>query len=481
MTLPLIIACTASLVAGPLLVLLGVRGRERDQLLAQIARLKRQRRRRASSYLARRVAARSAYDRYWARLYEFAAPVLVTRPDGRIVAANAAQVAMLGYDDESELQRLTASQLYANPATRAGIAAMLKSRGGLYNEEVKLRRRDGVEIDVLVTIRVVEMGGEAFYEGVNTDISELRQAAALARKLEAQLHLAQKLEAVGQLASGIAHEINTPIQFIGDNVHFLRGTFGKIASAWQAIQHAVRAHGASGDFAGLAGEIERIERETQIASLVPDATDAFAESIEGLESVTETVRAMKEFAHPGDGEVCAVDINHSIATTLVVARNEYKHVADIVTDYGDLPMVDCRPGAINKVFLNIIVNAAHAIERKRADGGGRGVISVRTTHAPGSVAVTISDTGCGIPRALINKIFDPFFTTKPVGKGTGQGLAIARSIVKSHGGDIDVESTPNVGTTFRIQLPLADHATDAEDPIGGDANAIAEPTERAST
>jgi two-component system, NtrC family, sensor kinase len=167
---------------------------------------------------------------------------------------------------------------------------------------------------------------------------------------------------------------------------------------------------------------------------------------------------MKEFAHPGDGEMCAVDLNHSLETTLIVARNEYKQIADVVTEFGDIPVVPCRPGAINKVFLNMIVNAAHAIEYKAGQGGGRGRITVRTFHDTAGVEIDISDTGCGIPKALISRIFDPFFTTKPVGKGTGQGLAIAHSVVKSHGGHIGVESMPGVGTTFKIRLPLTDGA-----------------------
>jgi signal transduction histidine kinase len=304
--------------------------------------------------------------------------------------------------------------------------------------------------------------GETFYEGICTDISDLRQAAAHAQKLEAQLHLSQKLEAVGQLASGIAHEINTPIQFIGDNIHYLRNTFGKLALAWQRSREVIQARIECREIAEVAREIDAIESHTKLARLLPDAELAFAESIEGLARVTETVRAMKEFAHPGDGEMSAVNLNHSLETTLIVARNEYKQIADVVTEFGDLPTVHCRPGAINKVFLNIIVNAAHAIEQKAAQGGGRGVITVKTFHDPTGVEVNITDTGCGIPRAMISRIFDPFFTTKPVGKGTGQGLAIAHSVVKSHGGHIAVDSTPGVGTTFKIHLPLTDSPGDVE-------------------
>jgi signal transduction histidine kinase len=194
--------------------------------------------------------------------------------------------------------------------------------------------------------------------------------------------------------------------------------------------------------------------ESSIPNLLKDVTDAFEGSFEGIERVTETVRAMKEFAHPGDAEKSATDLNDAIRTTLIVARNEYKHVADIDTQFGEIPSIDCRRAEINKVLLNLIVNAAHAIESAASNRPGKGTITLTTASDATHVVVTIADTGCGIPRAVISRIFDPFFTTKPVGKGTGQGLAIARSIVDNHNGRLEVESTVGVGTTFIIRLPL---------------------------
>jgi PAS domain S-box-containing protein len=462
--------------AGSLLAFVALLHGQRARLALQVKRLKRYRSLYVSLLQAQRTSQRLAVRQYWAQFRDLAAPVLATTPGGTIVAANRALLAMLGYTDEAELKRLNAVQLYAVPGDRDAIRALLKADSVVYNKELKLKRKDGMELDVLASIRVVGFGGtERFYEGVCTDISELRRAAALVRKLEAQLHISQKLESVGQLASGIAHEINTPIQFIGDNVHFLRGVFSKLALRWRELNEAVPPHGTQ-EVADLSCGADGVENEVEVTSLLRDAEDAFAESVEGLERVTETVRAMKEFAHPGDGEVSTFDLNHSIATTLIVARNEYKQVADVVTELGDLPLVACRQGAINNVILNIIVNAAHAIERKAVDSGQRGVITVKTAREPGGVAVLIADTGCGIPSAIIGKIFDPFFTTKPVGRGTGQGLAIARSVIEGHGGWIDVESTPGVGTAFKIHLPITESIDDADVVIHEDVNAATDST-----
>jgi two-component system NtrC family sensor kinase len=462
--------------AGFLLALVALLQGQRARLVVQVNRLKPYRSKYVSLLQAQRTTERSAVRQYWAQFSDLAAPVLVTTPGGTIVAANRALLAMLGYSDEAELKRLNAIQLYVVPTDRDSIRAMLKANRVVYNKEVKLKRKDGVELDVLTSIRVVEFSGaERFYEGVCTDISELRRAAALVRKLEAKLHVSQKLESIGQLASGIAHEINTPIQFIGDNVHFLRSVFSRLAACRRQTREAVPSHG-SPELEDLAYRVGGIANEAEVTRLLRDADEAFAESIEGLERVTETVRAMKEFAHPGDGEVSSVDLNHSITTTLVVARNEYKQVADVVTEFGDLPLVACRPGAINTVLLNIIVNAAHAIERKSADGAGRGVITIRTTCERTGVSVSIADTGCGIPSAVIGKIFDPFFTTKPVGRGTGQGLAIARSVVESHGGWIDVKSAPGVGTEFKIYLPVTDNIHSSDLVAHDHSNAATDPT-----
>lgn len=390
------------------------------------------RRTRYRTTLARvRLAGRtSAEERYWAQVRASAAPVLVTLPGGTILAASAGAVELFGYASEAELKSVPMEQLYVNPIDRSRqFSEMLREHGRICSSEFRMRHREGHEIAVLTTVRVITAaGGPPCYEGVLTDITQLRAAVEERQRLESQLHLARKLELVGKLAAGIAHEINTPMQFVGDNIQFLKRAFTRLTS-------------------------QQAPRDKALQDLIADVSDAFEGSFEGVNRVSETVRAMKEFAHPGDVEIGSTDLNQAIGTTLVVARNEYKHAADIKLELGDIPPVDCRRAEINKVFLNLIVNAAHAIEAKGP--GSRGTITIRTSSNGARVWVDIADSGCGIPPAVLPKIFDPFFTTKAVGKGSGQGLAIARSVVQGHGGELTVQSKVGQGTTFTIVLPVA--------------------------
>jgi PAS domain S-box-containing protein len=371
----------------------------------------------------------SATERYWSQVRDAAAPILVTSPDGAILAASAAAVELFGYDSEADLKFIPMERLYINPIDRARqLRENLRDRGRIRSSEFRMRHRDGHEIAVLTTVRVtLGADGATYYEGVLTDITDLRAAVEERQRLENQLHQARKLELVGKLASGIAHEINTPMQFVGDNINFLQSAFARLCS--------------------------QLPRDAAQTELLADVTDAFEGSLEGIKRVTETVRAMKEFAHPGDIEIGATDLNQALGTTLVVARNEYKHAADVKLELGDIPPVDCRRAEINKVFLNLIVNAAHAIEAKGP--GTRGTITIRTSSNGSRVWVDIADTGCGIPPAVLPRIFDPFFTTKAVGKGSGQGLAIARQVALSHGGELTVRSKAGEGTTFTLALPVA--------------------------
>lgn len=277
------------------------------------------------------------------------------------------------------------------------------------------------------------------------------------KHLEAQLGQAQKLEAVGQLAAGIGHEINTPTQYIGDNTRFLNIAFNdlnRVIEKYGRFLEAVRT-GAVVD--PIVEEVEATIRDIDLAYLTDEIPKALQQTLEGVERVTTIVRAMKEFAHPGTKEKTLVDINKAIETTITVSRNEWKYVAEMVTDFEpSLPLVPCLPGEINQAILNVITNAAHAIaDTVQAGSSGKGVIKVSTRRVSNFAEIHISDTGIGIPREIRTKIFDPFFTTKAVGKGTGQGLAIARSvIVDKHHGTIGFESEMGKGTTFIIRLPI---------------------------
>ncbi len=277
--------------------------------------------------------------------------------------------------------------------------------------------------------------------------------------LQRQLAQSQKLESIGRLAAGIAHEINTPTQYVGDNVRFLSEAFEDLFRLLDRYEEVV------GE--GEKGELEVLKEEVDLEYLREEVPRAIEQSLDGVERVTKIVRSMKEFSHPGGGGKELVDLNRAIESTVTVARNEWKYVADLELDLEEgLPPVPCYVGEFNQVVLNLVINAVHAIEEVVGDGSeGKGKIVVSTRRVGEWVEVRVSDTGCGIPEEVREKVFEPFFTTKGVGKGTGQGLAIARSVVvDKHGGEIDFESEVGKGTTFIIRLPL----NVGENSIGGE-------------
>jgi PAS domain S-box-containing protein len=314
--------------------------------------------------------------------------------------------------------------------------------------EVAARRADGASIALEVAISELVVAKARMFVGHVRDLSERKQA-------EIELRHAQKLESVGRLAAGIAHEINTPIQFIGDNTRFLAEGFTALLQLTKRYQ-ALRDAAASGSVdAALLSAIGQAEKEADLAYVAEETPRAISQTLEGVERVAAIVRAMKDFAHPQADEKTPADLNAALLSTLIVARNELKYVAEVETELGELPPVLCYLGDLNQVFLNLLVNAAHAIADKMGGNGEKGCIRVRTTQEEGSVVLAISDTGSGIPEGIRGKIFDPFFTTKEVGRGTGQGLALARAIVvEKHGGTLGFETEAGQGTTFFIRLPV---------------------------
>jgi len=276
--------------------------------------------------------------------------------------------------------------------------------------------------------------------------------------LQGQLLQAQKLESIGQLAAGIAHEINTPVQYTGDSLAFIQESYSKLAGLLTTYRHlaeSVRANGAS---VPVLDDIDRLVRAIRLDFLLDEIPAAIDDAQDGVARITSIVQAMKEFSHPGVKEKTALDVNRVIRNTLIVARNAYKYVADVETNLADsLPLILGHPNQISQVFLNIIVNAAQAIEDAvDAESGERGTITIATRHADETVEIRISDTGTGIPDELKPRIFEIFFTTKDVGRGTGQGLFMAhQTIVDRHDGTIGFESEVGRGTTFIITLPIA--------------------------
>jgi PAS domain S-box-containing protein len=311
------------------------------------------------------------------------------------------------------------------------------------------KRKDGRAMDVEINSHRITLGNRPAVLMASLNISDRKQ-------MEVELRHAQKLEAVGALAAGIAHEINTPIQFIGDNTRFLQTAFKgarQLLDRYQEICEEARQGTASEELIRRA-EAARIEADWEYArEEVPKAID---HALQGIERVAKIVRAMKEFSHVNQClEKTAADINRAVESTLIVARNELKYVAEVQTRYGDLPPVICHLGDLNQVFLNLLINAAHAIGDVVRGTGTKGRIGVRTSQVGDWVEIAISDTGTGIPEVIQDKIFDPFFTTKEIGKGTGQGLALARAVVvEKHGGTLTFETESGKGTTFYVRLPM---------------------------
>jgi PAS domain S-box-containing protein len=285
------------------------------------------------------------------------------------------------------------------------------------------------------------------------------------KKMESQLQQSHKMEAIGQLAAGIAHEINTPVQFVGDNTRFFQESFDDLMQIIKQQQESLEAARSNSLTDDLVEKTEKLIEEIDLEYLEEEIPVAIEHSLKGVERIAKIVQAMKIFAHPGMVAREPVDINEEIGKTITITRNEWKYVAELKTDFDEsLPPVPCFRAEFNQVILNMIVNAAHAIAEVNKDNqSDRGTISVRTVNAGDHAKICIGDTGAGIPEDIRHKIFDLFFTTKEPGKGTGQGLAISHSvIVEKHNGTLDLETQEGKGTTFIIGLPIEAEATDNE-------------------
>jgi PAS domain S-box-containing protein len=363
----------------------------------------------------------------------------------------------------SELMGTNMAWEFVHPDDRVKVRKAfreLAAREGESDLDIEYRcsSKDGRVVDVrsIVTTSGHVPGERGLLRGVTLDVTAQK-------KLEVELRQAQKLESVGRLASGVAHEINTPVQFVGDSVHFARDAIAdliRVLEAYRAVQRSVLDGSASVEAAEAAA---RVEEEADLSYLVENLPKAIERSLEGLERVATIVRSMKEFAHPDQKEMTSVDLNRAIESTLVIAKNEYKYVADVDVDFGDIPLVTCHGSEVNQVVLNIVVNAAHAIGDLVAGSERRGRIGIQTRRSGDFVVIRISDTGGGIPKDIRERVFDPFFTTKAVGKGTGQGLAIARSVViEKHHGELSFETEEGHGTTFVIRLPVEGARSRAE-------------------
>lgn len=368
--------------------------------------------------------------------------VIVTDDDGEITEVHGATESMTDLTADDLVSRNALDLLtFENDVVPAEPAELVGP-----TQHAQITTADG-PMPVLVTVSPLSHVGLASYVVLATDMSEQR-------RLEIELRHAQKLESVGQLAAGVAHEINTPIQFIGDSINFIGEAVVdslEMIGAYRELRDQIASENTHAE---TIEKLEELEEELDIEFVEEEAPRSIERTRDGIRRVAEIVAAMKQFSHPGGSDLAPTDLNAIIANTLVVAKNEYKYVAEVTNEPGAIPEVMANPGDIGQVMLNLIVNAAHAITDRVGNSGELGHITITTAVDGDGVATTITDTGGGVPQDIRDRIFDPFFTTKEPGKGTGQGLAIARSmVVERHGGRLDLEVEDGVGSTFTIWLP----------------------------
>jgi PAS domain S-box-containing protein len=377
--------------------------------------------------------------------------------DRHIIFANEGAVHVFGWNREELIGKSTRIMFRSDEAHADFGAALYptleqkKTVSGEY--DVHFRHKDGRNLICRVTAsRIGEILTDRYITATIEDVTDLRN-------IQMQLLQSEKMSSIGQLAAGVAHEINNPTGYVSSNLNTLEEYFdciNSILGRYEALLGDIR-EGLRGSMSpeSLFDRVEAIETakgEIDLSYILTDVPNLIKESRQGTERIRNIVIDLKNFAHPGKSEFEHADIVKNIESTLNVVWNELKYKATIHKDYGDLPLVMCIPQQLNQVFMNILVNAAQAIKE-------RGEIAIRTRRQDGHVEIAIRDTGCGIPKANISRIFDPFFTTKEVGKGTGLGLNVAYNIVKKHNGTIDVESRMGQGTTFIIRLPVEQTVT----------------------
>jgi len=380
--------------------------------------------------------------------------------DGRHLEYNDAYQRLLGCSDDV----LKATDMWSLAPARfadevAGMRQAIESTGRYGTLELEYCREDGQRIPVQTCgVRIAGRGDQHYVWSIVEDISErkrlekerVEQLAALRalnkrlQETQTQLLQAEKMSAVGQLAAGVAHEINNPVSFVKSNLGVLQiylSGFQRLVGTYETVLRATPPQEPSRQ------RIRDVEMAIDYAFIRDDASTLLRESLDGIERVKRIVADLKDFSRAGEAEWQMADVHQCIDSTLNIVANELKYKADVVKDYGQLPQIRCMPFRLNQVFMNLLINAVQAIPEK-------GTISIRTGQSGGSVWVEIEDTGTGIPPDIRARIFEPFFTTKPFGKGTGLGLAVSYGIVQSHHGDIDVRSTEGVGTVFRVTLPI---------------------------
>jgi PAS domain S-box-containing protein len=435
-----ILAAAAFFVVGSLLLLAFLRARSEASRAAVLAH--------AAAEAARRAAAeQQALQRLLSVLEHLPVAVLTTGADNTIRWINGAASEIFGVAPETAEGRAVGDFLL--PRGDGADAAAIRSATAADPIRTTARRSDGSEFAAEASAALSDGPGEPVTIWMVRDVTQKLQQERRQREAEENHRRAQRLESLGTLAGGIAHELNSPIQFLTDNSDFLRGAFADLAAAVAELQLAAPAE-----------QVERIAARHDLRYLFDEVPRAVAQSRIGLDRIAEIVLATRRFLHPAGAAMEDNDLNQIVRTAVLLSKNQWRYVAELELDLaGDLPVVRSNAGELNQVLLNLIVNAVHAIEDR---GGGMGRITIATRAVSDGVECSVSDTGTGIASELREKVFDLFFTTKAPGRGTGQGLALVHSIVTQiHGGRIVFDSAPGQGTVFRFTLPVAGAAPEA--------------------
>ncbi|MBU1558150.1 PAS domain S-box protein, partial [Patescibacteria group bacterium] len=377
--------------------------------------------------------------------------ILIADTDRQIIELNSAFSDLFGYTLD-DLKGKQTSVIYENESEFRRLGELIrqdanKDESRVYTIHYRKKSGEVFSGETAVFMVYNAEGDVSGFMGLIRDITEKES-------LERQLAYAQKLESIGLLAAGVAHEINTPIMYVSGNMDFLKGAFEGMSQLIEKQKELHIAVGKNQDTTFLLSDIEKTREAVKLDVLLEEIPQTIADIKEGLDRVSLIVQAMKKFSHPGMGTIKPTDVNEAVENIITITSNEWKHTSKLVRDFAKgLPLIECVPGDFNQVILNLLVNAAHA-NSYMVKENGRGTITVSTALTGEFVEICISDTGTGIPVKNESKIFDPFFTTKEVGKGTGQGLSMVYTIMKNHGGTITFSSEKNTGTSFSLRFPI---------------------------
>ncbi|MDD4205405.1 MAG: ATP-binding protein [Candidatus Delongbacteria bacterium] len=384
------------------------------------------------------------------------AATITNMRNGLIINVNDHFGIVTGYT-KKEAMGTTVIDLWKEPEKRKEFIKILTDSGGIENYETEFMHKTGRVINGLVSAKILKLGSVPHILAITRDITKLKENEKERERLKIELSQSQKLQSIGTLAAGIAHEINSPLQFTNDNIDFIANSYQDIINLVNTYKNLMMSCHTDQDKENARNTIFDLEKKINLDFLTREMPEALSQTKDGIARIRKIVNAMKQYSNLNLQEKKAADINKTFENAEIITRNEWKYHAEVINEFDpELPFCECFEAELNQVFMNLIVNAAHAtkdaVDQKFIE---KGIITIKTSHNEGKILISISDNGTGIPDKIKDKIYDPFFTTKEVGKGTGQGLAIAhKAVVDRHGGKIWFETEQNKGTTFYIEVQV---------------------------